>query len=150
MNSVRGSLSNFLTSCKYQGSHSTTLPFKDADDRKDANKILDTLKKHFIGSSNVTYGGTNSFNTRTQRKGEPVDSFLGVIKVLTQLCEFETLADSLIHDKIVCSIVKENTRKKFQVESKLDLDKAIAIRRADESAELQSAEMNKVAMQYKS
>ena len=67
------------------------------------------------------------------------------IRVLSQACNYGTLNDSLLRDKIVCGITKETTRKKLLADPKLTLDKAVNICRADESAEIQATEISRTA-----
>ncbi|XP_048759452.2 uncharacterized protein K02A2.6-like [Ostrea edulis] len=121
-----------------------TLPFEDPDHRKDADRILKVLEKHFIGVTNETYE-RYKFNTRSQKKGETFDAFLGAIRVLSKSCNFGMLEDSLLRDKIVCRVNKEHTRSKLLSETQLNLAKAISICKADESATQQASEISKSA-----
>ena len=84
------------------------------------------LETHFTGSTNETYE-LYKFNTRSQKKDETFDAFLSSIRVLSQTCNYGTLNDSLLRDKIVCGIREETTQKKLLVDAKLDIDKAINI-----------------------
>ena len=46
----------------------------------------------------------HKFNTRTQKQGEPFQSFVADLRILATTCEYDTLTGELIRDKIVCGV----------------------------------------------
>ena len=121
-----------------------TLPFENEDHKKDADRILMVLETHFIGVTNETYE-RYKFNTRSQKKHEPFDTFLGAIRVLSKSCNFRDLKDSHLRDKIVCGVISKHSQRKLLSETNLNLAKAINICKADESATQQASEISKSA-----
>ena len=69
----------------------------------------------------------HKFNTRIQKEGEPFQSFVADLKILPSTCEYGTLKEDLIRDKIVCGVASSLVRKQLLKESKLALDRAIEI-----------------------
>ena len=116
--------------------------FENEDNRKDAGRILKVLETHFIGVTNETYE-RYKFNTRSQKKGESFDTFLCATRVLSRSCNFRDLQDSLLRYNIVCGVISEHTRRKLLSETNLNL--AINICKADESATQQASEISKSA-----
>ena len=54
----------------------------------------------------------HKFNTRFQEASEPVQNFITALKILADTCEFWTLKDSLIRNRIVCGLCKSSCLKK--------------------------------------
>ena len=53
----------------------------------------------------------HKFNTRFQEALEPVQNFITALKILADTCEFGTLKDSLICDRIVCGVSSDALQK---------------------------------------
>ena len=53
------------------------------------------------------------FNTRSQRDGEPFMTFVTDLRRMASDCEFETLRDSLLKDRIVCGIRNQDLMAKI-------------------------------------
>ena len=64
----------------------------------------------------------HKFNTRMQKEGEPFQSFVADLRILVNTCEYGTLKDELIHDKIVGSVASSFVRKQLLKERELTLD----------------------------
>lgn len=77
------------------------------------------------------------FNSRFQREGEDFMSFLTALKTLSSSCNFGTLCDSLVRDRIICGIRDLEVKTKLLKEDDLTLEKCISICKASELAELQ-------------
>ena len=102
--------------------------------------IKKKFKEYYKPRKNVTYE-RQSFNTRTQKEGEPVDAFVTELKQKASLCEFGELKDSLIRDRIVCGIRNDTVRARLLRERELTLQSAIDICRAADVSESQLREM---------
>ena len=50
------------------------------------------------------------FNQRNQKEGERIDNFVSELKRLSLTCEFGTLRDSLIRDRIVGGVLSNELR----------------------------------------
>ena len=70
-----------------------------------------------------------------------IDDYVTVLKRLAKECEFGTLSDGLLRDRIVCGVKDNTVRELLLRETKLTLDKSLEICRASEMA---TKEMNKL------
>ena len=84
----------------------------------------------------------HKFNTRFQEASEPVQNFITALKILVDTCEFGTLNDSLIRDRIVCGVSSDALRKHLLKERDLTLHKAVQLCQIHESAERYSKEVS--------
>lgn len=77
---------------------------------------IDELKKafnaYYVPQINVTYE-RYVFNSIHQKQGEPFEDFLLQVKTQAKRCEFGTLNDSLVRDKIVFGVVAEKFGKSY-------------------------------------
>ena len=75
-------------------------------------------------------------------EGESFDSYLSALRSLIKTCNFGTLQDNLLRDRVVLRNTRENsTKKKLLAESKLTLEKCISICRANETTSKQLQEI---------
>ena len=98
------------------------LSFDTEADRQDINKVLEKLEAYCIGETNETYE-RYVFNKRDQQQDESFDSYLSALRSLIKTCNFGTLQDDLLRDRVVLGIRENSTRKKVLAESKLTLEK---------------------------
>ena len=83
------------------------------DEKKnDIGEILSKFQTYCVGETNETYE-RYTFNTRNQEPGETFDSYLKAIRTLAKTCNFGTLEDNLIRDRIVIGISDSATKKKL-------------------------------------
>lgn len=94
-----------------------SLPFEREDDKMVMSKVLELMEKHCIGQTNVIYE-CYCFNNRNQENGESCDEYLTSLKVLAKTCNFGSLKDELIRDRIICGILDMGTKKNYS--KKLD------------------------------
>lgn len=124
-----------------------------AEIRNDDNEVVQaaenresvaTLKRKFRELCNPMTNvimERHNFNVRYQQPGEPVQSFITSLKILADTCEFDTLKDSLIRDRIVCGISSNSVRKQLLKERDLSLHKAIQLCQIHEAAEKHSEQV---------
>ena len=79
----------------------------------------------------ITYE-RHKFNIRDQIENETIDQYVTVQQTLAATCEFESLHDGLIRDRIVCGIKNQSLKERLLRETDLTLTKAIDICRAAE------------------
>jgi hypothetical protein len=115
--------------------------FAAAADREDLDKVVEAFQRHCIGEVNVTYE-RYTFNRRVQDVAETFDTFVADLRRLAKSCEFGTLEDSIIRDRIVIGIRDDPTRRKLLQTRKLDLNQAIDIGKASEVATKQLKDMS--------
>ena len=74
--------------------------------------VLDKFEKYYNPKKNITYETERYiFFTRNQESGEPVESFVTDLMLKAKTCEFLTLRDSLIKDRIVLCIISQRVNK---------------------------------------
>ena len=89
-----------------------SLPFESDEDKMIMSKVLELMEKHCIGQTNVIYE-RYCFNNRNQETGESFDAYLTAVKALAKTCNFGSLKDELIRDRIVCGIRDTGTQKNY-------------------------------------
>ena len=52
----------------------------------------------------------HKFNTRNQHEGENIDDYVTGLKRLAKECDFETLMNGLLRDRIVCGVIDNTVR----------------------------------------
>ena len=101
------------------------------EERKDIKNILDAFEKYCIGETNETYERF-IFNSRNQLDSENTDRYVAELRKLARTCNFQTLEEALIRDRLVMGVKCDVTRGKLLQEPNLTLTKAIDIARAIE------------------
>lgn len=103
--------------------------------------VYDTVKagftNHFVPRKNIIYQRAK-FNLRAQGATETADSF---INALHALAEYGALHDELLRDRIVVGIRDSGLSQKMQMESRLDLVKAINMVRQAEDIKRQQTDL---------
>jgi hypothetical protein len=83
------------------------------------------------------------FNTRVQRKDETADQYVTELKLIAKNCNFGSLEDELIRDRLVYGTNSERIKERLlRGEEELTLVKALKICRADEQSNKQLKAMN--------
>ncbi|KAL9976621.1 hypothetical protein ACROYT_G013943 [Oculina patagonica] len=117
------------------------LPFEREEDKQMMSKVLELMKKHCIGQTNVIYE-RYCFNNRNQESGESFDAYLTALRTLAKTCNFDALTEELIRDRIVCGICNTGTRKKLLQQPKLTLQRCIDVCRSMETTASQMKVMS--------
>ncbi len=105
------------------------------DDRK-TQKILEKFTSYCKPKRNIIWE-RHVFNTRSQQPDESIDQYATDLKIKAMSCEFGTLKDCLIRDRIVCGIQDKQTRRQLLKEPNLTLSQAIDICRVSETTKSQ-------------
>ena len=93
-------------------------------DRKKYKPVKDKFDSHFVIKKNVIYERAK-FNTRSQKEGEPVDSFVTDLYTLAEFCNFGNLRKELIRDRLVVGILNKQLSEKLRLDIDLTLEKVI-------------------------
>lgn len=109
-------------------------------EQKDLKLIQKAFEDYFSPTVSTTFERF-TFNKMEQLSDESFDEFLTRIRSQSKKCEFDTLHDSLLCDKIVVGIKSEAVREKLLAEEKFKLENAIKICRASELASKQLQEL---------
>ena len=80
-----------------------SMEFESEDQGKEPDAILEKMEKCCIGEFNETYE-RDVFNRKDQESNESVDAYDTALRKLAKTCNYGTLADSLICDRIVVGI----------------------------------------------
>ena len=111
------------------------------DDRKKIDPILQALQAHFEPTRNVIYE-RYKFNTCEQSQGETFAQYITKLRQLASTCEFGTLENDLIRDRLVLGTIDASARARMLREPKLTLQKATDMCRNSEITSLQLRNLN--------
>ena len=80
----------------------------------------------------------HNFNTRYQKPGETTEAYVSTLRNQAKTCNFGTLQDELIRDRLVCGISSDSVRRALLKETDLTLAKAVRICQINELTEQHS------------
>ena len=106
------------------------------EEAKQYSVVKGKFEVHFVVKRNVIFERAK-FNLRSQQDGESVDNFITDLYCLAEYCEFGTLRDDLIRDRIVLGIKDKKLSEQLQLDSKLTLENAITKTRQSETVKKQ-------------
>ena len=111
----------------------------EGDDTK-IEKVLQIFEEHCEPKKSVSYERYKFFS-RAQESGETIDQYVTVLRKLGETCEFGTLRNSLIKDRIVLGVSNCKTRARLLRVQELTLEKALDVVRSAEMTEKQLQEL---------
>ncbi|XP_049883096.1 uncharacterized protein LOC126378757 [Pectinophora gossypiella] len=94
-----------------------------------AEDVFKKLDEHFRIKRNVTVE-RHRFFKRDQKDHETIDQYVYDLRKLAQTCEFGTLEEDLIKDRLVCGVISPAICERLLREDDLNLKKALEICRA--------------------
>lgn len=106
-----------------------TLSFTREPDDRNLSHVLEGFEAHCNPKKNETVERYKFFQ-RFQEPGEPFERFVTDLKVLASTCNFGTLKDSLVRDRIICGIRDKQLREDLLKERDLNLEKCLQTCRA--------------------
>ena len=89
-----------------------TFVWDTAGDDKKIAKVLKKFDEHCEPRKNVTYE-RYIFFTKAQEASETIDQYFTTLKRLSGTCEFGTLRDTLIKDRIVLGVKNHKIRERL-------------------------------------
>ncbi|XP_064475629.1 uncharacterized protein K02A2.6-like [Ornithodoros turicata] len=98
----------------------------------DYDKLKSAFDKYFVPSRNVIYERAR-FNLRSQLEHETVEEFFKELHRLAEFCEFASLKEELIRDKLVVGLRDSRLSERLQLDSQLTLEKAVTMARNSEA-----------------
>ena len=116
------------------------LPMTEAE-RKDEKMITKHLGDYFEPQKNVIFE-TYVFNTANQEPDEGIELYVNRLRKLAATCDFDTLTDRMIRDRLVLGIRDNSVRKRLLREKDLTLEKAVEMIRAAERAAEQTKKID--------
>ena len=108
-----------------------TLHFYKARDDRTLQDVMNAFEEHCNPKKNETVERYKLF-TRIQEESESIDKFVTDLKLLAATCNFGTLYNSLIRDRIICGIRDWTLREELLKVVDLDLDKCLRACRVSE------------------
>ena len=108
-----------------------TMKFETPDKDRTIEELLKLFDEYCDPKRNETVE-RHKFFMRNQEAGESFDKYLTELKILEKTCEFGTLSDSLIRDRIVCGINSSSLRERLLREPNLTLKSCVDLCRASE------------------
>ncbi|PFX21908.1 Transposon Ty3-I Gag-Pol polyprotein [Stylophora pistillata] len=105
-----------------------TPTWDEEDDDKKSDKVLSKFEQYCEPKKNVSYKRYKFFS-RAQESGESIKQYVMILKKLCETCEFGTLKNSLIKDRIVLGVNNTKTRERLLQVKDLTLEKAVDVKR---------------------
>ncbi|CAB4014143.1 Hypothetical predicted protein, partial [Paramuricea clavata] len=124
-----------------------TFTFTETEQDK-IEPLIQKFESYCTPRKNTTYE-RYIFNTCVQN-GRKLDAFILDLRNKAKTCEFESLQDSLIKDRIVCGIDSNSIRERLLRDNDLTLEKAISIVRATETSKTQVQKLNNPSLEVES
>ena len=93
------------------------------ESRAKYDDVIAKFDEHFKVRKNVIYERAR-FNKRDQRDGELVEEYITVLYELVETCEYGTLRDEMLRDRLVVGIRDSALSDKLQLDASLTLEKA--------------------------
>ena len=93
------------------------------DERKVYATVVEKLDDFFKVRKNVIYERAR-FNRRNQRQGETAEQYIMALYELVENCEYGTMKDEMIRDRLVVGIQDDALSQKLQMDSSLTLETA--------------------------
>lgn len=101
------------------------LSFKLSEvEKKKYDKVIKAFTDHFVTKTNVIYERAK-FNLRYQIEGELIEDFITDLHMLSENCEYGTLKEEMIRDRIVVGVRDRKLSEKLQLVKDLTLQKAV-------------------------
>ena len=97
-----------------------------AESKEDPECLKRKFREMHNPQTNVTME-RHKFNTRNQKAGETIESYVSDLKIKARSCNFGELCEELIRDRLVCGINNDHLRKTLLRDSGLTLAKAISV-----------------------
>ena len=110
-------------------------------DEEKYDKVIKKFKNFCEPRRNLTYIRYNFF-TMSQRPDQSIDQYVTALRNQSRDCDFGGLQESVIKDRLIVGIRDDRSRKRLLREADLELDRAIDIIRAGETAALQFARLS--------
>ena len=95
-----------------------------AEQEKNYEEVKEKFEYYFIVKKKKKIFERAKFNSRSQRAGESVDSFITDLFGLARYCNFGALKEELIRDRIVVGLQNRELSEKLQLDPNLTLEKA--------------------------
>ena len=96
------------------------------NDAKKSDIVLHKFDDDIVIEKNVIFERAK-FNMRCQKTNEPTESFIMTLYKLSEHCNYRSLSDELIGNRIVVGIRDSKILKRMQLDAELTLEKVVAM-----------------------
>ena len=110
------------------------------ESRKKYKDVIKKFDAHFRVRRNVIYERAH-FNKRDQKEGESAEEYVTALYELVKTCEYGTLRDEMLRDRLVVGIWDTALSDKLQLDSTLTLESAKKAIRQKEAVREQRVEL---------
>lgn len=110
------------------------------EELKTYDTVRSKFESHFVPRRNIIYE-RGKFNMRKQEPHETADTFITDLHKLADTCDYGSLKEDLIRDRIVVGLLDKSLSEKLQLDSKLTLQGAIMAARNSETVQRQQTEL---------
>lgn len=100
------------------------------------DKVKEAFDSHVIVRRNVIFERAK-FNRRSQEPGETADTFINALYCLVEHCDYGTLKEEMIRDRLVVGLSDKRLPETLQLDSKLTLSTAVIKVRQSEAVKKQ-------------
>ena len=87
-------------------------------------EVVEKISNFFLPKRNIVFERAK-FNQRSQKLGEPADSFISDLHNLASNCDYGSLTEQLIRDRIIVGILDNKLSETLQLDDQLTLEKAV-------------------------
>lgn len=88
------------------------LPFEHVEEKKSLDKIPELWESYCLGKTNIIFE-CYRFNNRNQERSESMDTSAFILRSLASTCNFGSLKDEIIRDRIDCGVRYSGLGKKL-------------------------------------
>lgn len=110
------------------------------EQKKSFDFVMNAFESHFVVKTNVIFERAR-FNSRCQIEEELIEDFITSLYTLSEKCAYGTLRDEMIRDRLVVGVKDRKLSENLQLESNLNLTKAISIIRNHDNVRKQQKEL---------
>lgn len=118
-----------------------TFSYTTAQEASKYTTAVTKLNEYYIPKKNVTFE-RHVFNSRDQLPGESIDAYLAELRRLSDTCEYDTLRDGLIRDRIICGLWDKRLKGRL-LEANRNLMEVVDVIRSVEQSESRVRTMEK-------
>ena len=113
-----------------------TFPFQENVDSKKYSKVIEKFQEFFVDAKSETYE-RYVFFSREMKAGETADEYITCLKKFSSTCNFSTLSDSLIRDRVLQTITDMTVKERLLRTKNLNLTKTLGICKSAEITKTQ-------------
>ena len=108
--------------------------FDTPENQRTVKELTTAFESYALGDIHETLE-RYKFGRRDQQEGEPIDTYISTLRSMLKTCDYcNTCEPSILRDRIILGIQRNDTREELLKQGKLNLTRCIEICRASETA----------------